>query len=78
MYLVLKTGMYYYLRISKTTIPYLIRWGSAEPRLYLPVNQIIIIMKSKVLTLAVAIIGAGIVVSTAITIAWVLAVIMGH
>jgi hypothetical protein len=32
----------------------------------------------KALTLTVAIIGAGIVVSTAIAIAWVLAAIMGH
>jgi hypothetical protein len=48
------------------------------PTPYLYVNQIIIIMKSKVLTLAVAIIGAGIIVSIAITMAWVLAIIMGH
>jgi hypothetical protein len=35
-------------------------------------------MKNKVLTLAVVIIGSVIVVSTAITMAWVLAIIMGH
>jgi len=35
-------------------------------------------MKEKALTLAVALIGSAIVVSTAITMAWLLAVIMGR
>ena len=48
------------------------------PTPYLHVNQINKIMKSKVLTLVVAIIGAAIAVTTAITMAWVLAIIMGH